>query len=159
MYRTGIGYDIHKLVNGRKLFLGGVEIPFSKGLLGHSDADVLLHAVCDALLGACGLGDIGVHFPDTDPELKDISSKELLRKTRAIIDAKGPVNVLNIDTVIVCDEPKLAEYIDGMENAIADTLGILPDVVNVKATTTEGTAPDIISSYATALIEVKGDLR
>ncbi len=135
--RTGIGYDIHRLVDGRKLILGGVSIPFHKGLFGHSDADVLIHAVCDALLGAAGLGDIGLHFPDSDDRFKDISSMILLEKTFKMISEKGFV-IHNIDTVIFAQEPKLSPYRKKMAENIAGKIAIEPDRVNIKATTTEG---------------------
>lgn len=154
-YRVGIGYDIHRLVAERELFLGGVKIPFLKGLNGHSDADVLLHAICDALLGACGQGDIGIHFPDTAVEFKNISSAELLRMAYEIIDRKGPFNILNIDAVVVCDKPKIAEYTQKMKKIIGEVLHIPPEVINIKAKTSEGEAVDVISSYAVALVEVK----
>ena len=134
--RIGQGYDVHKLVQGRDLILGGVNIPYEKGLLGHSDADVLVHAVMDALLGAAALGDIGQHFPDTDPAYKGISSIELLKKVGELLDGKGYV-VENIDATIIAQRPKLAPYEPAMlENLIAD-LGLPRDAVNVKATTTE----------------------
>jgi len=135
--RVGMGYDIHRLVQGRRLILGGVTIPFEKGLLGHSDADVLVHAVCDALLGAAGLGDIGLHFPDTDPEFKDISSIKILFETYALVCRKG-FKIINIDSTIFADSPKLSSYKDAMEKNIARTIEIDPDCVNVKATTFEG---------------------
>jgi len=122
VFRIGNGYDVHRLVEGRKLILGGVEIPYSKGLEGHSDADALLHALCDALLGACGLGDLGHHFPDTDPEWKDISSLTLLEKVKAAVADKG-YRVMNADATIVAQKPKLASYIPKMRKNIAHTLG------------------------------------
>lgn len=135
--RIGKGYDVHRLVSGRKLFLGGVEIPFEKGLLGHSDADVLLHAICDALLGAAALGDIGQHFPDTDPAFKGVSSVELLKMTCDKISEKG-FNIINIDSVIQAERPKMSPHMEKMRSVISKTLCIYPDQVNVKATTTEG---------------------
>jgi len=132
-----MGYDIHRLVPGRKLVLGGVTIPFEKGLLGHSDADVLLHAVCDALLGAAGLGDIGVHFPDTETAFKDISSTKLLARTSEMILEKGYV-IENIDSTIFAEAPMLAPYRDAMTKQIARILDIESECVNIKATTTEG---------------------
>ena len=135
--RTGIGYDIHKLVDGRKLVLGGIVIPFHKGLLGHSDADVLIHAVCDALLGAAGLGDIGLHFPDSDDRFKDISSMILLEKSYKMISEKGFV-IHNIDTVIFAQEPKMSPYRKKMAENIAGKIALEPDRVNIKSTTTEG---------------------
>jgi len=136
MYRIGNGYDVHRLVEGRKLILGGVEIPHDKGLDGHSDADALCHALCDALLGAVGAGDLGHHFPDTDPQWKDISSLILLEKVGEVVQEKG-YKVVNTDATIVAQNPKLAPYIREMKTNIAKTLGIDPGQVNVKATTTE----------------------
>lgn len=136
-FRTGSGYDVHRLVDGRPLVLGGVTIPFDKGLLGHSDADVLVHAVCDALFGAAGLGDLGKHFPDTDQRFKGISSILLLEMTVQQVRDSGYV-VGNIDCTIMAQAPKLAPYRETMEQTIADACGIDPDRVNVKATTTEG---------------------
>lgn len=135
--RIGVGYDIHRLVPGRKLVLGGVTISFEKGLLGHSDADVLLHAVCDALLGAAGLGDIGLHFPDTDERFKDISSVRLLNMTCQMLRDKG-YTVKNIDSTIFAEAPKLSPYRNAMEEVMAQTAGVDLDCVNIKATTTEG---------------------
>lgn len=135
--RIGVGYDIHRLVPGRKLVLGGVDIAFQKGLLGHSDADALLHAVCDALLGAAGLGDIGLHFPDTDKRFKDISSVQLLSMTCQMVRDKG-YTIKNIDSTIFAEAPKLSPYRNAMEACIARTAGIDIDCVNVKATTAEG---------------------
>ncbi|KXG75128.1 2-C-methyl-D-erythritol 2,4-cyclodiphosphate synthase [Fervidicola ferrireducens] len=135
--RIGIGYDAHRLVKGRKLVLGGVEIPYEKGLLGHSDADVLVHAINDALLGAAALGDIGVHFPDTDPEYKDIRSILLLKRVGEMLKREG-FGVVNIDSVVCAERPKLSPYIDKMRENIAQALNISKDKVSVKATTTEG---------------------
>lgn len=135
--RIGLGFDIHRLIAGRKLVLGGIEIPFEKGLLGHSDADVLVHAVCDAILGAVGLGDIGQHFPDTDSEFKDVSSIKLLAKVYKMIRNKG-FAVQNIDTTIFAEAPKLSPYKAEMQKNIARTIEIDPNHVNVKATTFEG---------------------
>ena len=135
--RIGIGYDIHQLKRGRRLVLGGVTIPFEKGLLGHSDADVLLHAVCDALLGAAGLGDIGLYFPDTDNEFKDMESIKLLDRTNKMIREKG-FTIINIDSTIFAEAPKLSPYRKEMEINIAQTLEIDPCRINIKATTTEG---------------------
>jgi 2-C-methyl-D-erythritol 2,4-cyclodiphosphate synthase len=134
--RIGTGYDVHQLVKGRKLVLGGVTIPFEKGLLGHSDADVLVHAVCDALLGAAGLGDIGSHFPDTDPRFKDISSIKILSKTVEMLNAKG-FRVINIDSTIMAEAPKISPYKAEMQKNISRIIEIEPDCVNVKATTFE----------------------
>lgn len=134
---VGMGYDIHRLVPGRKLVLGGMIIPFEKGLLGHSDADVLIHALCDALLGAAGLGDIGVHFPDTDPEFKDISSMKLLVRTDEMIRKKG-LGIQNIDSTIFAEAPKLNPYRETMRKNIGQALDLEPDRINIKATTAEG---------------------
>jgi 2-C-methyl-D-erythritol 2,4-cyclodiphosphate synthase len=135
--RVGIGYDVHKLVENRALILGGVEIPWEKGLLGHSDADVLLHAIMDALLGAAALGDIGKHFPDTDPKYKGISSIKLLEHVGALLEENGYA-VENIDAVVIAQKPKLLPYIPQMAENIAKTLGLEKNQVNVKATTEEG---------------------
>ena len=134
--RIGHGYDVHRLVEGRDLILGGVKIPYEKGLLGHSDADVLLHAVSDALLGAAGLGDIGRHFPDTDPKYKGADSLELLRQVYRKISEKG-YRVGNIDVTMIAQRPKLKDYIPQMQANIAAAVGTSPDRVNVKATTEE----------------------
>ncbi|MDR2903056.1 MAG: 2-C-methyl-D-erythritol 2,4-cyclodiphosphate synthase [Clostridiales bacterium] len=137
--RIGIGYDVHAFAENRKLILGGVDIPFEKGLLGHSDADVLTHAVIDALLGAAGLGDIGRLFPDSDVAYKDISSLSLLRRAGEIIEEKG-YRIGNIDAVVIMQKPKIAAYIEIMEKNLSMALGILPEdrLINVKATTEEG---------------------
>lgn len=134
--RIGHGYDVHKLVEGRELILGGVKIDYEKGLLGHSDADVLLHAVSDALLGAAGLGDIGVHFPDTDPQYKGADSLELLKIVGQKVAQKG-YGVCNIDVTMIAQKPKLKDHIPQMKENIAAALHIDPDQVNVKATTEE----------------------
>ncbi|WP_245824116.1 2-C-methyl-D-erythritol 2,4-cyclodiphosphate synthase [Sporomusa malonica] len=155
MIRSGIGYDVHRLVPERKLILGGVDIPYTLGLDGHSDADVLLHAIKDALLGAAALGDIGRHFPDTDGRYKGISSLALLGEVREIL-ARNGYTVNNIDATIVAQKPKLAPYIARMNSNIAETLGIDVGQVNVKATTTEGLGfagqGQGIAAYATATI-------
>lgn len=135
--RVGIGYDVHRLVEDRKLMMGGVEIPYEKGLLGHSDADVLLHAIKDALLGAAALGDIGKHFPDTDGRYKDASSLSLLSEVKNILTHVG-YSVNNIDATIIAQRPKMAPHIFKMRENIASVLGITIERVNVKATTTEG---------------------
>ena len=135
--RVGLGYDVHKLVEDRKLIIGGVEIPYEKGLLGHSDADVLLHAIMDALLGAAALGDIGKHFPDTDDRYKGISSIRLLEEVGKKIDEANYI-IENIDATIIAQKPKMRPYIDDMRKNIADALKIDIDRVNVKATTEEG---------------------
>ncbi len=134
--RIGSGFDVHQLVEGRKLIIGGVDIPHNKGLLGHSDADVLLHAVCDALLGAAALGDIGKHFADTDADYKDIDSRLLLRDVARKLEVAG-FHVGNVDATIIAQEPKMAPHIPQMIANIADDLGIARKGVNVKATTTE----------------------
>ena len=135
--RVGLGYDVHRLVEGRDLILGGVKIPFSKGLLGHSDADVLVHAISDAVLGAVGMGDIGKHFPDTDSRFKDISSLKILKSVQALAEQKG-FCCANMDAVIVAQKPRLADYVDEMRQHIAAGLKIHHSDVNIKATTTEG---------------------
>lgn len=134
--RIGHGYDVHRFAENRKLFIGGVEIEYELGLLGHSDADVLLHAVCDALLGAAALGDIGTHFPDTDPRFKGINSLLLLKETAQLIKERG-YSPVNIDATIIAQSPKMAPYIDAMKSNIANALNIDEDCVNVKATTEE----------------------
>ncbi len=135
--RIGIGFDIHPLVQDRKLILGGVEIPYSKGLLGHSDADVLIHAICDAILGAISEGDLGRHFPDTDPRYRGMSSMILLKKVTAKAKAKG-FRVINMDATVSVQEPRLGEYIPRMIDKIGDALEIGTDRVNIKATNPEG---------------------
>lgn len=135
--RVGMGYDVHRLTEGRDLILGGVNIPYEKGLLGHSDADVLLHAIMDALLGAAALGDIGKHFPDTDPTYKGISSLKLLEHVGRLLEDQLYV-IENIDATIIAQRPKMAPYIDAMRKNIADALHIAVEQINVKATTEEG---------------------
>lgn len=135
--RSGIGYDVHRLVFGHKLILGGVDIPFEKGLLGHSDADVLIHALCDALLGAAALGDIGIHFPDTDMAYRGVSSMILLDKTVQLLESRG-FSVVNVDITVLAQAPKLSPFRNAMQENIATVLHLAPDCVNVKATTTEG---------------------
>lgn len=156
MIRIGNGYDVHALGEGEKLILGGVEIPFERGLKGHSDADVLLHAIIDALLGASALGDIGTHFPPTDPAYKDISSLMLLSRTLEILKSAG-FAIVNIDSTIVCEAPKLALFMDKMVANIADTLIMDPRRISVKATTTEGLGfigkGEGIAAYSTVLVE------
>lgn len=134
--RVGLGYDVHRLTEGRKLIMGGTDIPYEKGLLGHSDADVLVHAIMDAMLGACKLGDIGQHFPDTDPQYAGISSIKLLKHVGALLKEKG-YGIVNIDSIIVAQKPKMAPYIPVMEKNIADALNLDIDLINVKATTEE----------------------
>lgn len=135
--RIGMGYDVHRLIEGRKLVMGGVEIPYEKGLLGHSDADVLLHAIMDALLGAAALGDIGKHFPDTDPAYKGVSSVKLLEHVGALLE-QNLFLIENIDATIIAQAPKMRPHIDAMRENIAQALGITVEQVNVKATTEEG---------------------
>lgn len=136
MYRIGQGIDFHKLVEGRELWLGGILIPHSKGALGHSDADVLLHAICDAMLGALGLGDIGQHFPDTDATYKNIDSKILLKRTYELIQGKS-YQLVNIDSTILLQAPKIRPHVSRMQETIAAIVGLQPEDVSVKATTTE----------------------
>ena len=154
--RIGFGYDVHRLVEDRDLVLGGVTIPFEKGLAGHSDADVLCHAICDALLGAAALGDIGRHFPDSDPRYKDVSSITLIEKARELLHNES-VAVENIDATIVAEQPKLTRYIPFMCQNIAKALNIDISQISVKATTTEGLGfPGEglgIVAYAIALVE------
>ncbi len=153
--RTGTGYDIHRTVEGRALMLGGVQIPAPWGLLGHSDADVLCHAVTDAVLGAAGAGDIGRHFPDTDPEWKDVSSIDLLRRAMVVVRAKG-FDVENVDAVVIAERPKIAPYVDRMCEQMATALGIARERVSVKGTTHEGLGPvgreEAIAAQAVALL-------
>jgi 2-C-methyl-D-erythritol 2,4-cyclodiphosphate synthase len=154
--RIGTGYDVHRLVEGRKLMIGGVDIPSERGLLGHSDADVLLHAICDALLGAAGLGDIGRHFPDTAPQYKGISSLSLLAEVYRLL-TEGGFRVNNIDATIVAERPKMAAYITAMVANIASTVKMDRSAVNIKATTTEGLGfagrGEGIAAYAVCTIE------
>lgn len=158
-YRTGIGYDIHRLVEGRRLFIGALEIPYTKGLLGHSDGDVLLHAICDALLGAVAEGDIGEHFPDTDPKYHGISSSELLETVADLIRKKNYL-ISNIDTVVIAQEPKLAPFKKQIQKNIAQILKVKEECVNIKAKTNEGLGEigkkEAIAAYAAVTI-TKGD--
>ena len=153
--RIGQGYDVNRLTEGRKLILGGVEIPYEKGLLGHSDADVLIHAVMDALLGAAALGDIGQHFPDTCPAYKGIDSKLLLQKTKALIDHRGYA-ISNIDSVVCLQRPKIRPFIDDMRHCLAEILELDVDDLSIKATTTEQLGfegrEEGVSAYATVLV-------
>ena len=154
--RIGQGYDVHKLVEDRDLIIGGVKIPYEKGLLGHSDADVLLHAIMDALLGAAALGDIGLHFPDTDERFKGASSIELLKEVGRLVSEAGYL-ISNIDATIICQAPKMLPHIDDMRKNISDALGLPIDTVNVKATTEEHLGftgrGEGISSNAICLLE------
>lgn len=134
--RVGIGYDVHKLVEGRKLIIGGISIPFEKGLMGHSDADVLVHAIMDAILGAAALGDIGKHFPDTDIKYEGADSMKLLKEVNIMIEDRG-FKINNIDSIIIAQKPKMAPYIDEMINNITEVLNIDKEGINIKATTTE----------------------
>jgi len=155
-FRIGQGYDLHRLVEGRPLILGGVQIDYEKGLLGHSDADVLLHAITDALLGAAGLGDIGRHFPDTDPAFKGADSRELLSKTMALVVKAGWV-IVNIDATVIAQAPKLAPHMDKIRESVAHCLGVDLQRVNIKAKTKEGCdsvgKKEAIEVHAIALLE------
>jgi len=154
--RVGFGYDVHAFVSGRPLILGGIRIPYLFGLVGHSDADVLVHAICDALLGAVAEGDIGRHFPDTDPQYRDIKSTILLKRVLGKVREKG-FRPINVDATIVAQKPKLSDSIPRMVKEVADVLEIEPERVNVKATTTEGLGftgrEEGIAAYAVALVE------
>ena len=156
MVRVGIGYDIHRLEKGRELILGGVSIPFESGLAGHSDADVLVHSICDALLGALALGDIGQHFPNSDMQYRGISSLILLDKVKSLIQSRGFVTN-NVDAVIIAQEPKLAHFISSMRDNIARTLGIAVERVSIKATTAErlGSVGQGKGIAAEAIVSVK----
>ena len=158
--RVGMGYDVHKLVEGRKLILGGVNVPYEKGLLGHSDADVLTHAIMDALLGAAALGDIGRHFPDTDERFRGADSIELLRHVKKLLDENMYV-IGNVDATIIAQRPKLASYIPDMVTTIAEALEVSPQQVNIKATTEEGMGftgtGDGMSAQAICLLETVGN--
>ena len=154
-YRIGNGHDIHRLVEGRKLVIGGVEIPYKCGLLGHSDADVLIHAIMDAMLGAASLGDIGTHFPPTDEKYKDISSIELLKTVKNLIKSENYC-ISNIDAVIQAEKPKMADYITLMREVLSEILEITKDKISIKATTMEGLGPigegKAIAAYAVVLV-------
>lgn len=158
MSRIGQGFDAHRFQDGRKLILGGVEIEHDKGLLGHSDADVVTHAVCDAVLGALALGDIGKHFPDSDDKYKGVSSLALLEKVAQMADSKG-YRLGNLDIVVAAEAPKLAPYIDEMQNNLAASLGADPSLISVKATTTEGMGSigrkEGIAAWAVVLMDEK----
>ncbi len=157
-FRIGHGYDLHRLVENRKLILGGVDIPYEKGLLGHSDADVLVHALMDSLLGALAFGDIGKHFPDSDPEYKDISSVRLLEKVKSIIENEG-FTLSNTDITVIAQKPKLLPYIPEMRKNIADTLGCDISCISIKATTEEGLGAtgngEAIAAHAVCILERK----
>ena len=137
MTRAGIGYDLHRLAEGRKLILGGIEVAFPKGPVGHSDGDALAHAICDALLGAAGLGDIGTHFPDTDPKWKGVSSLRFLERVRELLAARG-LRIAHIDAVVITEKPKLGPHFPAMREALGRALGIPRAVINLKAKTNEG---------------------
>jgi 2-C-methyl-D-erythritol 2,4-cyclodiphosphate synthase len=137
MTRAGIGYDLHRLAEGRKLILGGIEVPFHKGPLGHSDGDALAHAICDALLGAAGLGDIGTHFPDSDPKWKDVSSLRFLERARELL-AERRLRIAHIDAVVIAEKPKLTPHFPAMREALAQSLAIPASAINLKAKTNEG---------------------
>jgi 2-C-methyl-D-erythritol 2,4-cyclodiphosphate synthase len=158
MYRIGNGYDVHRLIKGRKLILGGVDIPHGLGLDGHSDADVLCHALCDSLLGASGAGDLGKFFPDTDNKWKGVSSLVLLEKSGELVAERG-FQISNIDTTIVAQQPKIGPHIESMTTNISETLKIDPSQVNIKATTTERLGftgrEEGIAAYAVALLQAK----
>lgn len=159
MYKIGIGYDIHRFTEGRKLFLGGVEIPYIKGLLGHSDGDVLLHAICDALLGAVCEGDVGHHFPDTEPRYQGIASTELLIKVYELVKDKG-YRIVNLDTVVIAQEPVLVPFKKSIQQEISRILGIDPELVGIKAKTNEGLGElgrkEAIAGYAVVLLAKEG---
>jgi 2-C-methyl-D-erythritol 2,4-cyclodiphosphate synthase len=154
-YRTGIGFDVHAFVKGRKLIIGGVEIPYDKGLLGHSDADVLLHAICDAILGALALGDIGRHFPDSSPDFKDAESSTLLKKVYKLVSDEG-YSIGNIDSIVAMQAPKIAAFISQMQKKISDILETETDNISIKATTTEKLGfvgrQEGVSAFATVLL-------
>ncbi len=154
--KIGMGYDIHRIAEGRRLILGGVEIPYLRGLEGHSDADVLLHAVCDAMLGAIGESDIGKHFPNTDPEYKNISSLLLLKRVWKLVSARR-FKVSNIDTVLIAEEPKIEPFKERMKDNIRNALKISRDQVNIKATTSEGVGTigrgEAMAAHAVVLLE------
>jgi 2-C-methyl-D-erythritol 2,4-cyclodiphosphate synthase len=155
-FRIGFGYDVHQLQEGLPFWLGGIQLEHTKGSLGHSDGDALIHAICDAMLGAANLGDIGLHFPDTDPSLKGIDSKILLRKTMDIVASKG-YSIGNIDSTICLQRPKVKSYIPQMQVALAKTLGIDPQQISIKATTTEKLGfvgrEEGVSAYAVVLLK------
>lgn len=154
--RVGFGWDIHRLVEGRRLVLGGITIPFPKGLLGHSDGDALAHAIVDALLGAAALGDIGSHFPPTDPRYKDADSIALLAQVVRVLAQRG-WRIRNVDSTVVAEQPTLRPFLDAMRQKLANCLGVPPDCVNIKAKTAEGLGPvgqqEAIAAYAVAMVE------
>jgi 2-C-methyl-D-erythritol 2,4-cyclodiphosphate synthase len=156
MMRTGIGYDLHRLAEGRKLMIGGVAVPFDKGPVGHSDGDVLAHAICDAVLGAAGLGDIGAHFPDTDPKWKGVSSLLFLEGLPAMLRKKR-LQISNIDAVVICERPKLGPHFPVMRELLAQALDVRPEQINLKAKTNEGVDAvgrgEAIAAFAVANVE------
>jgi 2-C-methyl-D-erythritol 2,4-cyclodiphosphate synthase len=158
--RVGVGYDVHRLAAGRKLFLGGIEVPFSKGLLGHSDGDVLIHAICDAILGAISEGDIGAHFPDSDRTIEDIRSTKILSHVMDLARKKG-YTVVNIDAVVAAQEPKILPLREAMKQALAEAMGVTTDRIGIKGKTTEGLGfvgkKEGIEVYAVALLEEKDE--
>jgi len=160
MQRIGFGFDAHRFSSETRLVLGGVEIPFELGLKGHSDADVLTHAICDALLGAAAEGDIGTHFPDKDPKWKSASSLTFLKEVLSLLGSKG-YSVVNIDTVIVCEKPRISPHVAEIRSSLAEAAGLPEGVISVKATTTDGMGftgrGEGIASYATVLLESSGD--
>jgi 2-C-methyl-D-erythritol 2,4-cyclodiphosphate synthase len=161
--RIGQGFDAHALVSGRKLIIGGVHVPYEKGLAGHSDADVLIHAVCDALLGAAGLGDIGQHFPDSDARFKDIDSRKLLREVVRLIKSRG-LKVVNVDATVIAQSPKLAPHIPAMRANLVSDLGVAAEAVNIKAKTTEklgfvGRGEGIAAEAVALLVEKQANRR
>lgn len=158
MSRAGIGYDLHRMAEGRKLILGGIELPFPKGPVGHSDGDALAHALCDALLGAAGLGDIGTHFPDTDPRWKDAASLRFLEHIRGLLAERG-FRIVHIDAIVITEKPKLGPHFPAMREALAKSLGIETSVINLKAKTNEGVDAigrgEAIASYVVATITMQ----
>ena len=162
MIRTGIGYDLHRLAEGRKLMIGGVAVPFEKGPVGHSDGDVLAHAICDAVLGAAGMGDIGTHFPDTDPKWKGASSLLFLEVLLAMLRKKHQ-RIANIDAVVICERPKLGPHFPTMRELLARALGVRPEQINLKAKTNEGVDAvgrgEAIAAYAVVTLESTSSTR
>ena len=156
MTRAGIGYDLHRLAEGRPLVIGGVTLPFDKGPVGHSDGDVLAHAICDALLGAAGLGDIGTHFPDTDPRWKGVASLRFLEHVRGLLAARR-LTIAHVDAVVICERPKLGPHFPAMREALAGSLGVPPDRISLKAKTNEGVDAvgrgEAIAAHAVATLE------
>jgi 2-C-methyl-D-erythritol 2,4-cyclodiphosphate synthase len=156
MTRSGIGYDLHRLAEGRPLIVGGVIVPFEKGPVGHSDGDVLAHAICDAVLGAAGLGDIGTHFPDTDPKWKGAASLMFLEHIRGLVDSRG-LKIVHVDAVVICERPKLGPHFSAMREALSRALGVPPDRVHLKAKTNEGVDAvgrgEAIAAHAIATLE------